>query len=206
MEKQQKEIAKEPTWITGISSDTVKMLHKGDRLAIISYDPYPYNPRGDDNIGIMICEHEKYDLGDKDAVRPDASVHTWEEWDNFIKREYNPIVSLPVYGYIHGGVTLSTKPFSCMWDSGRVGSIIATMERAERMCRKKSDNETLEEYIEDITEYLENEVMAYDNYLNGTWYCVKLYKNGALIGSEYEIDDLGQAERTAMRLIDETEE
>lgn len=43
---------------------------------------------------------------------------------------------LPLYAYVHGGVSISDKPFSCKWDSGRIGSIYVWSElKEDRACK-----------------------------------------------------------------------
>ena len=37
--------------------------------------------------------------------------------------EDDNLLSLPIYAYDHGGMTISTKPFGCPWDSGLAGVI-----------------------------------------------------------------------------------
>lgn len=38
-------------------------------------------------------------------------------------------IILPLYLYDHGGITISTRPFSCPWDSGQVGYIYASKDK-----------------------------------------------------------------------------
>lgn len=98
----------------------------------------PLDPRTWDNAGTMVCKHGGYNLGD-----------TEEEPDN-----YEDCIVLPLYLYDHSGITMSTSPFSCPWDSGQVGVIYAK-KGSEGM-----DDKTLEAC-------LESEVKEYDNYLTG---------------------------------------
>lgn len=59
-----------------------------------------------------------------------------------------------------GGLSMSCSGFSCPWDSGQVGFIYCTVERALSEC-------TL---IENATKYLQGEVRVYDQYLQGDVY------------------------------------
>jgi len=64
---------------------------------------------------------------------------------------------LPLYLYDHSGITISTSPFGCNWDSGQVGWVFIT-------------NQTIkEEGIDEskVEEYLKSEVETYDQYLTG---------------------------------------
>jgi hypothetical protein len=44
------------------------------------------------------------------------------------------VVVLPLYLYDHSGLTISTSPFSCRWDSGQVGYIHTTFEQVFDNC------------------------------------------------------------------------
>lgn len=39
------------------------------------------------------------------------------------------VYALPLYAYVHSGMTVSLKPFSCPWDSGVIGFIYADKKR-----------------------------------------------------------------------------
>lgn len=62
--------------------------------------------------------------------------------------------------YDHSGITISTSPFSCRWDSGQIGWIYITKEKieAEGWTPEQANN------------YLDGEVEVYDNYLTGEVY------------------------------------
>jgi hypothetical protein len=62
---------------------------------------------------------------------------------------------LPLYLYDHSGITISTKPFGCPWDSGQVGFIFA-----DRECKE----------YDDMLAGLTAEVETYDSYLTGDVY------------------------------------
>jgi hypothetical protein len=64
--------------------------------------------------------HKKYRLGDKVEIKSE-DYPGWTEMERDIVRKYKPSYITPVYMYDHSGLTLSTTPFSCPWDSGRVG-------------------------------------------------------------------------------------
>lgn len=130
------------------------------------------NPREDWNLGIMACFHRRYRLGDKitdprggtitveEAVRiegsrtcPTAGGGAWE-----------PCLVLPIYAYIHGGIAVSTEPFSCPWDSGKVGIIYAPYSRIRECYGRKRVTAAL---LERARRSLLNEVEEYDRYLHG---------------------------------------
>jgi len=68
-----------------------------------------------------------------DAVRD--TLHEWYgEYHDYPEslRELiaDHCIIVPVYAYVHGGVALSTGSFSCPWDSGCIGIIWCTLDRA----------------------------------------------------------------------------
>ena len=67
-------------------------------------------------------------------------------------------VCLPIYMYDHSGITISTEPFSCRWDSGQVGWIYANPEEIANL----SDPST--EFVKSL---LRNEIKLLDEYLTG---------------------------------------
>ena len=119
----------------------------------------PINPREWDNVGTMLYTSSKYVLGDK---RVDS-----EEIDK-IQNDHN-MIWLPVYAYIHGGISLNTVGFSCMFDSGQCGIIYVSRpkardwwgkERLSAQCVEKVKLALLTE-IETFSQYLQGDVWGY---------------------------------------------
>ena len=72
---------------------------------------------------------------------------------------------LPLYLYDHSGITMNTTGFSCRWDSGQVGIIWASLDRARHeWAGPLPDLDTLRTKTEDC---LRAEVETYDMYLTG---------------------------------------
>ena len=145
--------------------------YKGYTIKIESVD-YPPNPREDwDNLGHMVCWHRRYDLGDK------HNFDSPEDFQEYIKN--NKCVVLPLFLYDHSGITMSTRSFSCPWDSGQVGYIYLTYKEIRKeMARPKNKNGQLnpdlktikhitKKDIERAKALLESEVKVYDSYLRG---------------------------------------
>jgi hypothetical protein len=111
----------------------------------------------------MVCWHRKYTLGDEQPMQKPSD---WARQFNLIMP--NAII-LPLYLYDHSGITISTTPFSCSWDSGQVGYIYTTLERAQemgfnqwkRLTKKRRDQ---------LAAYLQDEVKTYDQYIRGEVY------------------------------------
>ena len=124
--------------------------HKGLKINIW-LDSDPIDPREWDNLGTMACFHNRYNLGDKHNF-------TVESLQDFISENKDDLYILPLYIYEHGGITMQSKPFSCQWDSGQVGYIYMTKEKA------------IKEGIDDPFKALENEIKEYDHYIMGNCY------------------------------------
>ena len=127
------------------------------------HDTEPFDPRDDDNLGTMICFHNRYVLGDKhDYLSSDYDG--WEEMESDIIKKENVAVILPLYLYNHSGITIATTPFSCPWDSGQVGFIIISKEKVRHEFSMKRISKQM---LGKIKGYLESEVKLYDQYLIG---------------------------------------
>lgn len=129
-------------------------------FAEIYHDDFSGNPRKEwDNLGFMTCFHGRYNLGD------DHGFESPEELEEFLDSE--EVISLPLYLYDHSGITMSTRPFSCPWDSGQVGHIYVTKEQVrieygwKRITKKR---------YREIEDRLRSEVKIYDQYLTGQVY------------------------------------
>lgn len=103
-------------------------------------------------------------------------------------------ISLPLYLYDHSGITISTGPFSCPWDSGQIGFIYVDRQTAEREYGADPDKfpmtlntpmgeRTFGSFDEFVAYCLKNEVETYDQYLRGEVYGFVLFDE-----DEKEID------------------
>ena len=153
------------------------------------------SPRDWDNLGLMVCWHRRYNLGDE---QPRLDPADWAAW---LKKEHPNAVILPLYLYDHSGITISTTPFSCSWDSGQVGYIYTTLERArdtghgwKRLTAKRR---------EAVKDMLRAEVKTYDQYIRGEVYRFTIEdEDGTYIysgGGYYGRDD---CEKEAREFID----
>lgn len=140
--------------------------HKGHTIRI-DYMEDSESPREWDNLGIMICFHRRYDLGDEHELDTEDYAN-WDSMRDHIIKELDAAIVLPLYLLDHGGITMSTTPFSCPWDSGQIGWTYITKAKAReeygwnRISRKR---------IQKLEEHLINEVKVYDQYLRGEVYC-----------------------------------
>lgn len=170
-------------------------------LINIYQDTYSENPREEwNNLGTMVCFHHRYNLGDKHELTLDEAM----EHEEMLDRRGD--VVLPLFLYDHSGITISTSPFSCSWDSGKVGYIYVTREKIRKEYGWKRLTKARRENIES---YLRSEVETYDDYLTGNVYgyiiehekeknisgCSGFYgydreKSGLLEAARNEIDSL----------------
>jgi hypothetical protein len=132
----------------------------GDHKVRVFYDNNPESPREWDNLGTMVCFHPRYNLGDK------HSYYKRGELKNDIMENENVHTILPLYLYDHSGITISTSPFGCKWDSTQVGFIFVSKEKV----KSEGIDETK------VEEYLKNEVKTYDQYLRGEVYGYEIVK------------------------------
>jgi hypothetical protein len=142
----------------------------------IEQDTHPDNPRSWDNLGTMVCFHRRYDLGD-DHRYCSGNYDGWEEMEEDIIKNEDVHTILPLYLYDHSGITISTSPFSCNWDSGQIGFIFVSKDKVKK------------EYIKDIRveDILKGEVETYDQYLTGDVWGYKVYEvTTCSLGHEHE--------------------
>ena len=97
----------------------------------IEQDSSPDSPRTWDNLGTMVCFHKRYNLGDKTDYRS-SDYDSWDELKQGIIENEGEVVILPLFLYDHSGITISTTPFSCNWDSGQVGFIFVSKHKIKK--------------------------------------------------------------------------
>lgn len=156
--------------------ELTKEVRVNNLILRIYNDDSPESPREWDNLGTMICFHRNYDLGDKDHGYSFDDYDGWAELEEKLRQD-GAVMILPIYMYEHSGVTISTKPFSCKWDSGRLGLIYVTREKlvAEYGEAALMDGIATDETLNTAKEILEQEVETYDTYIRGEVYKFRLY-------------------------------
>jgi hypothetical protein len=144
----------------------------------IEQDENPESPREWDNLGKMVCFHNRYRLGDNHDYNKD-NYDSWEELEAAIRETENVHTILPIYMYDHSGITVSTSAFSCRWDSGQIGFIYATKERIEEMgCKEHA-----------VGQLLEDEIKMFDDFITGNIYGFRIYKvDKCNLGHEHETE------------------
>ena len=127
-------------------TDTLMRKAEGDKYKLeIHVDTTCHEgPREWDNLGTMLCSHKTYDLGD---IQFDASKYEgWYDalfhnlcnelsiYPEAVKDEeeiYDKFIILPLYAYVHSQIRISTTGFNCSWDSGQIGFIYCSKNRAK---------------------------------------------------------------------------
>lgn len=134
----------------------------------IEQDDNAESPRDWDNMGTMIAFHGRYTLGDKDHGFKASDYSGWDEMREAIEDQYGrDAIILPLYLYDHSGITMNTTGFSCPWDSGQVGFIVAGVADIREAYGVKRVTKKVRERA---TQSLISEVETYDHYLTGEVY------------------------------------
>jgi len=144
-----------------------------ERKLFVFHDTDPQNPRTDFDspYGTMACFHRRYELGDKGHGLNADHFEDWDEIREFILNELKAIICMPLYLYDHSGLTISTKPFSCGWDSGQVGFIYVTQAQAAEYGVPATV-----EGLENLLNGLLGAVEEYDCYLRGECFGFRVMK------------------------------
>ena len=146
-------------------------VYKGHVIKIET-DDSPPNPRTEfDNCCKMVCFHKDYKLGDEKNYN-NSDYNSWDELEKAIVKQENVVIILPLYLYDHSGITISTTPFSCRWDSGQVGFVYMTRESIKKDFGIKR---LTKKALAKIQEIIKSEVKVYDDYLTGNVYSYQIY-------------------------------
>lgn len=140
----------------------LKQAEKNGHVVQVVHDSDPESPREWDNASQMVCFNKRYVLGDEHEYKQ-GEYNNWQELKQAIIENEKPLAILPLYLYDHSGITISTKPFSCKWDSGQVGFVYITEKTLDNLGITDRNPEELETI-------LMQEVETYDNYLRGEVY------------------------------------
>ena len=127
-------------------------------------DDFPSNPFEDwDATATIVHWHPRYSLGDQVSIP--GSPEEMEELIESVKRDYGATVVLPLYLYDHSGITVSTKPFSCQWDSGQVGLVFMSAKAI-----KDGWGDHPHPTDEDLPDIIASSLNSFDRYIRGEVY------------------------------------
>jgi len=137
--------------------DTI--AYEGYRIEIVLDEHPSDSPRDWDNVGTIYTPPlRKYKIADEEQS---------SEWiAEYIKRK--DVVALPVYMIDHSGIALSTRPFHDPWDSGQIGIIAVTREKAYTEFGRRINRRTIEKW-------LRAEIEVYSSYIQGEIYGYRVF-------------------------------
>jgi hypothetical protein len=145
----------------------IEKFEVGNKTVEIFHDEDAPNPRKDyDHEDTMVCFHNRYVLGDKHDYKS-SDFMGWNDLRNIICKDNDVCVILPLYMYDHSGITISTSPFDCPWDSGQIGYIYMTKEATRKAFMVKKITKKIKGSVE---AYLLASVSEYKDYLEGNCY------------------------------------
>jgi hypothetical protein len=123
------------------------------------------SPRSWDNLSKMIFIGSHSRLGDNHDFHD--SHESFEAHQADIEKQLDIAIILPVYAYIHSGMTISLSPFSCRWDSGKLGWVVVTKQAIRENWNIKN---VTKKYIEMAMNIVEGEIETLDQYIRGDVY------------------------------------
>jgi len=140
-------------------------LKSGKVLKVIQ-DDMAESPRSWDNLSKMIFFGKHSHLGDSHNFKSN-DYEGFEEMKSAIVKELDAAVIVPIYGYSHGSLTISTKPFSCQWDSGQLGFAVVTKEDIRK---NYSIKRVTKKYVEKAEKHIEGEVETLEQFISNEIY------------------------------------
>ncbi len=182
-------------------SNVIEVIDKGDKVIEIHQDEDAQNPRSpdfEDHDDVMVCFHNRYNLGDEKHGYRHDNFNSWDELKKAIERDNDIAEILPVYMLDHSGITISVNSFNDIWDSGQIGFIFITKQEARKshMVKKLS-----KKVMKTVHSNLLASIEEYDKYLTGDVYFYNIKnKTGEIIdscggyyGLEYAIKEAEEA-------------
>lgn len=117
----------------------------------------PVNPRSNDdcNETVMALSHRRYNLGDRFHSYKAGSYHGWEGMRKDIEDREAPTCIKPLYMMDHSGLSISTEPFGCGFDSGQVGWVFVPASKG--LTAEQASHAILRE-VEEYGAYLSGEL------------------------------------------------
>jgi hypothetical protein len=147
----------------------------------------------------LVLDHKKYDLPNDADVNLDDFT-TEDEFISWLKTEKGALVVHRVYGYDHGGLSLSVShsyPFDDPWDAGVLGVAYVTAQNWKDCQGTEWTGST--EQLATCTDMIKGDVESYSQYLNGEVYGYRVLDNGEEVDSCWDIYgyDYAKAEAAA---------
>ncbi len=168
--------------------------YKGYTINIYTDEPHE-NPLEEwDFMATMSCQHRNYSLSTKDN-----KLTTADEIKAWVAQK--DVISLPIYMYEHGGITISTTPYSCCFDSGQLGYIHVTRAKAREFLKKKK---LMAKDVEEVYDRMRRQIKLIDNYITGDVFRFEILNNegneidscGGYYGTDFEKQLLPEVRKT----------
>lgn len=141
------------------------------------YDEHPCNPREEwDNVTTLVGWHRHYELSDPKVRGDFPSPEHFCEWLKEEREDGKEYIVRVVYAYEHGGIMLQCSAFSDPWDSGQVGFVFVSKEKARQEWPAHKD-ESEDEWLKRIKGYIDGEIETFSDYLNGSVYGYEVFDN-----------------------------
>lgn len=180
--------------------ETADGFKAGDQIEVtVMQDEFCDNPREWDNVTRMICFHRRYNLGDPHSYKA-SDYAGWDALEEAITKAEHSVISMPLYLYNHSGLTISTSPFSCPWDSGQVGFVL--IRRSDALSALGVKRLVMKRHRKRLLSFIEGEVQAYDQYLRGDVYEITLTVNGECRDSLGSLFGLDYATKQAREMLE----
>lgn len=111
-----------------ILEDTLISTGKENRYLVPDYDLGIEGLLGDDDLVTFYAPKWSYTLPNTSNISPYEDVELGTHEPENIQLRDDIACIMPVYAYVHSGVTISTSGFSCPWDSGQFGYAYITKD------------------------------------------------------------------------------
>jgi hypothetical protein len=170
-----------------MENSSIEIFNVGKLTVKLGYDPDPQSPTEWDNLGnIVYTSSIRYELG-YEEMEP-------EEMEEIM--ESSEYIYLPVYAYIHSGISMNTTGFDCRWDSGQSGIVYVSKERVKK---EYEVDEISEELENKVLEILKGEVETFSGYVGGQVYDYVILEDGEVVSSCCGFYDLEECKIEAKR-------
>jgi len=157
---------------------------KEDHILQIFQDTWGESPREWSNLGTMAIFHRRYNFGDEVDFKSD-DFDNWSEMGEYINKDLDAAVCIPIYMYDHSGITINCDGFACPWDSGQVGYIYVSRQKLKDEYGVKRISSVI---LERAEKALRREVHVMDQYITGDVYGFQVIKRYLNTNGEIQED------------------
>ena len=139
--------------MTTLENTITKTYKLAGARVVKSYDEFAENPRNWDNLTTMICHHSRYALGDAEESRQFEGFTSLKELKQALVEHYGEMAYIePLSLYDHSIQTLAIGEPTDAWDSGYVGFIFVTKDKARKEYGVKRITKSILERIKSVAQ------------------------------------------------------